>query len=238
MAGSSSRHLAIAWSLLAAVAVATEAATPPPASPSPPASPVPADARDPRSPKAAAPLELVDPRRPLDEGVADRAGLARSLRRTDPGLAATGFDRIFEAPDGSGRLIRRQGGLTAVFSRSVYGGDGGSVAEIPPGTVYRLGGEGPLATGSEAALAGTRRGRPDAGTVHPGLDWRVPGARAGFGTTVPSPPSRPADAASIAPPPPSPAAGEVPTPLPRFMTDEAYRRQRLERLLERLEASR
>lgn len=225
---------------LAAAAASMSLASPP----NPPVSAAgswPAKATDPQAPRPAPPLEMADPRRPLDEGVGDRSGLSRSLRRVDPGLAASGFDRVFEAPDGSGRLLRRQGGLTAIFGSSVYGSGSDPAVEIPPGTIFRLGGDREVLTRQAAAAVSVPRAAPGGrrasafaeGVVHPGVEARVPGSQAGFGGSVAAvPPTRESGAAA-----PTNSLASNAAPLPRFVSDEAYRRQRLRRMLERIAGS-
>jgi hypothetical protein len=191
---------------------------------------------DPREPQPAAAVGFADPRRPLDSAAGDRVGLARSLRRVDPGLASTDVSRVYEAPDGSGRLQRRQGGLTAVFGRGVpdLGDDAGG--SVPPGTVFRIGGgEGRPSRASLVRGVAFPRGRfVMRGVVHEGLSIRVPGSQAGFGG-APQPQVSPVPVE--APPDPSPDSLS-PEAMPRFLADESYRHARLQQILEQALANR
>lgn len=79
------------------------------------------------------------PVRPIDAGVADVGPLAQSLRITPIDLRKpTRFDAVYPAQ--GDQLMRIDGGLRAVFPRSVYrASPRGAVAMIPPGTVFYIG---------------------------------------------------------------------------------------------------
>lgn len=86
---------------------------------------------------AAAVLAADPPLEPIDARREDVGPLRSSLRALEPGLAQpSGFDRVYRAPGGAG-FMRIQGGLFALFPRSLYAG--GSVPLIPPGTVFHIG---------------------------------------------------------------------------------------------------
>lgn len=226
-------HASAAAASVSLLAIAVLSADLPAAPPSQ-AVPQPAAAADPREPQPAAAVGFADPRRPLDSTAGDRVGLARSLRRVDPGLASTDFSKVYEAPDGSGRLQRRQGGLTAVFGRGVpdLGGDAGG--SVPPGTVFRIGGgEGRPSRASLVRGVVFPRGRfVMRGVVHEGLSIRVPGSQAGFGGAAQAE-SAPGEA------PPEPSTGSLaPEAMPRFLADESYRHARLRQILEQAIANR
>lgn len=81
----------------------------------------------------------------VDPTVGDVGPLAQSLRLVPIDLRApTGFDTVFRlsgpARGGEALLGRIDGGVTAVFSRSVYEPSRfGDVAAIPPGTQFVIG---------------------------------------------------------------------------------------------------
>lgn len=85
------------------------------------------------------------PLRPVDPMVADTGPLSVSARRLPADLRVpTGFDQVYRVPGGGGGdlFARMNGGITAVFPRSTYApaGSGGALVEIPPGTVFYIGG--------------------------------------------------------------------------------------------------
>jgi len=90
---------------------------------------------------AAAPAQrIID--RPLDEAIEDVHALSTSLRLVEQGLdRGNGFDRVYRVPGETGRLMRVQGGLFAVFPESVYKRDkkGKVFPQIPGGTIFYLG---------------------------------------------------------------------------------------------------
>lgn len=217
-----------------------------PAAPLPQAVPQPTAAADPREPQPAAAVGFADPRRPLDSTAGDRVGLARSLRRVDPGLASADFSKVYESPDGSGRLLRRQGGLTAVFGRMVPDLGDDAAGSVPPGTVFRIGsGEGRPSRASLVRGVVFPRGRfVSRGVVHEGLSLRVPGSQAGFGRVpqaqVESPSVDASEVESVpGETPPERSDGSLaPEALPRFLADESYRHARLQRILAQALANR
>ena len=78
----------------------------------------------------------------VDERIEDVSPLALSLRESRPSLRQPAdFGRVYRFQDDSNRLVRAQGGLYAVFARSVYAVDkkGRVFAIVPPGTVYYIG---------------------------------------------------------------------------------------------------
>lgn len=102
-------------------------------------------------PAASAQLPTKPPER-VEQGTADVGPGQASLRTIAPDLRTPGeFDSVFElermnrfAPPGQRKSVffaRAEGGLTAVFPRSVYApsGQGALVPQIPPDTVFYLG---------------------------------------------------------------------------------------------------
>lgn len=88
----------------------------------------------------------------VDQGIADRGSLSTSLRQIDSGLQQpNGFQQLYRVPGGSGDLMRVDGALYAVFPQSVYSStEDGMVADIPPGTVFYIGGLPSDLTGASA----------------------------------------------------------------------------------------
>jgi len=184
-------------------------------------------------PAPARPIESQwqETRRPLDAGVADQSSLSRSLRRPNLGLQEGAFEQLLAVPDGSGRLMRRQGGLTAVYAPGMSGGANAGSGEIPAGTIFQLG---RTPGGARGVLGGGRvlEARPprtgaasgDAAAVAPRP--RVPGAQAGFGAgfggSYEALPSERRDLAA--------GVDEV-EPMPRLLADPAYRAVRVRALL-------
>ncbi len=83
-----------------------------------------------------APLDVVD------QQVEDVSPLAVSLRESQTSLRQPAdFGRVYRFQDDSNRLARAQGGLYAVFPRSVYVADkkGNVYPIVPPDTVYYIG---------------------------------------------------------------------------------------------------
>lgn len=85
-----------------------------------------------------------DPRalRPVDQGVGDTGPLSANRRVVPLDMRVpSGFDRVYKFGEGSSsKFARRSGGLTAVFPRSTYiGSASGTVAVIPPGTMFYVG---------------------------------------------------------------------------------------------------
>lgn len=78
---------------------------------------------------------------PVDQGTADLGELNTSSRLIPVDLRQPqNFDRLYRAPDGSGRLMRVSGGLSAVFPRSEYAvGPGFILPVIPAGTEFFIG---------------------------------------------------------------------------------------------------
>lgn len=86
-------------------------------------------------------LRFRDMRRPVDQGFVDRSAIGTSLRRLPSDLSVgRSLDRLYRDPVDPARFRRVQGGLSVVFPRSVYGADEqGTIAMVPPGSVFRLG---------------------------------------------------------------------------------------------------
>jgi len=78
---------------------------------------------------------------PVDQGTADLGELNTSNRLIPVDLRQPNdFNRLYLAPDDSGRLMRVSGGLSAVFPRSEYAvGPGYVIPLIPAGTEFFIG---------------------------------------------------------------------------------------------------
>lgn len=191
----------------------------------------------------AARAQPTPPVRPIDAGVADVGPLAESLRITPIDLRKPSrFDAVYRTHDD--QLMRIDGGLRAVFPRSVYAASpGGAVALIPPGTVFYIG-DPPAATPaagqapSRALPAGHRE------TVSTLIDARLETAAAsgrvfrrletaqGWRTTpVEHSPGWTSD------PSRDPAIGGLPAPT-TLWNDDRFRARRLDALLTRAAANR
>ena len=79
--------------------------------------------------------------KPLDARVEDVSILSASLRVESAGLAKpSGFDAVYRVPGDSGKLMRVNGALFAVFDQSVYQSyQGRSYVDVPPSTVFHIG---------------------------------------------------------------------------------------------------
>lgn len=188
---------------------------------------------------AASAPALAQPARPgtrVDQGFADIGPSSSSLRRPESDLRQpTGFDTVyrFDRVDAFGNrsqsFVRVDGGLYAVFPRSVYGVTAGGqvVADIPPGTVFHIGAPPELRAPPPAP-------RPPSETfirtALPSMMSRpeVPQpVRTGVSTT---------DDATASPPPEArpPAA---PSGTRSIFDDEPYRQRRISGLLREAEGS-
>jgi hypothetical protein len=77
----------------------------------------------------------------LDQAVEDVSPLSVSLRVVDPGLRQpAAFDQVYQVPGSPRRLMRMDGGLAAVFGRSVYVRDrrGRMQPVVPNDTVFLI----------------------------------------------------------------------------------------------------
>jgi hypothetical protein len=79
--------------------------------------------------------------RPVDQGFVDRSPIGTSLKRLPSDLSVgRSFDRLYQDSLDPQRFRRIQGGLSVVFPRSVYTADDqGTIAVVPPGSVFRIG---------------------------------------------------------------------------------------------------
>ena len=154
--------------------------------------------------------------KPLDARVEDVSILSASLRVESAGLAQpSGFDAVYRVPGDSGKLMRVNGALFAVFDQSVYQSyPGGSYPDVPPSAVFHIG---PPLEGFSGTKSGTKA---PASTVAEESDH----SRAGFGFVAPVS-SRShvgyADARSTM------------EELPQFVSDPVYRSRRLAELVDR-----
>ncbi|MGI9014780.1 MAG: hypothetical protein ACR2GY_11115 [Phycisphaerales bacterium] len=82
--------------------------------------------------------DLLDPSmRPVEQGVDDVGPLSESLRLIEPGLdPGSAFDQVYEVPGQPDLFMRVDGGLHAVFRRSLYSEAG---ALVPSDTVFSIG---------------------------------------------------------------------------------------------------
>ncbi len=102
--------------------------------------------------------------RPLDQGFEDIGPAGASLRsvQIDP-RSPVGFEQVYRTPDGS--LMRQDGGIRAIFPRSVYQvGADGLIPEIPAGTIFHIGADDP------SGLAQQLDGSPQSSN---GIDLRL-----------------------------------------------------------------
>jgi len=179
---------------------------------------------------------------PLDQGVADRGALSISLRSFSVDLAVPNdFRQLYGLPGrdpADGRYYRTQGALHAVFPESAYmHRDGRTLPLVPAGTVFHIGppeellGAAPAPRSARAEaerLLHTERSRIDE-RIDERIETRI---EVGEPTRVhrAAPESLgvsrdPAGESALAA-----TEGETEVesePLPRFLRDEAYRRERL-----------
>ena len=116
--------------------------------------------------------------RPVDQGFVDRSPIGTSLRRLPSDLSmGRSFDRLYQDSLDPQRFRRIQGGLSVVFSRSVYGADEqGTIAMVPPGSIFRIGDREAAAPPSPASPPPQRIAGLD-GVSLPG--WNPPRSRSG-----------------------------------------------------------
>lgn len=202
----------------------------------------PAIARAADEPTAPAPPPTL---RPIEQGVADRDPLSTSLRIIQPGLdEPSGFDQVFEVPGHPGLLMRRDGALSAVFTRSEYTKTKRNIVVlVPAGTVYYIGDvvaqldaaktTAPTPAASDPSLASPSTAAPIrlvsnrlsllVGEASPGLRlYERTDAPANARDEPPAAPARAPEPVSIAAPPGVP---------PTVWTSEVYRRSRLAQIL-------
>ena len=152
---------------------------------------------------------------PLDARVEDVSILSASLRVESAGLAMpSGFDDVYRVPGDSGKLMRVNGALFAVFDQSVYQSyQGRSYPDVPPSTVFHIGPPFPdLSKGSFVQV--------------PEVEATVVSStnRAGFGYVAPAT----NDSSTV-----TSTAWPRGHSLPRFVADDEYRARRLAELVER-----
>lgn len=162
----------------------------------------------------------VDEPRLVDQTIADVDPLATSLRVVDFEVDLRqdiDFQHVYTVPGQPGMLMRRQGGLVAIFDRSDYVPTWfGPVPIIPANTVFHIGGPPEAATGEISAP----------GRLDPRVQGLVPATAAALR----------ADEASAVRPAVSRDRGEMRR---ADLADEPYRRHRLReitaRAIERLD---
>lgn len=155
---------------------------------------------------------------PLDARVEDVSILSASLRVESAGLAMpSGFDAVYRVPGNSGKLMRVNGALFAVFDQSVYQSyQGRSYPEVPPSTVFHIGP--PLEGFSTSATESSSSVTADTVTLP---------HRAGFGYVAPATTNTRETHVGFSEPWPEAE------PLPKFISDPKYRAARLAELVER-----
>ena len=155
--------------------------------------------------------------RPLDARVEDVSILSASLRVESAGLAKpSGFDAVYRVPGDSGKLMRVNGALFAVFDQSVYQSyQGRSYVDVPPSTVFHIG---PPLDGFGG------KARNDDTTPESSVAAESTHSRAGFGFVLPVSARSHVGYADARP---------VTEELPKFVTDRAYRTMRLAELVDR-----
>ncbi len=162
---------------------------------------------------------------PRDQMVEDQGPLDVSLRRIEPGLELpSGYRHVYSLSEGG--LMRANGGLAAVFPKSIYVQTReGVIPDVPAGTRFVIGG---LPMGEEAGhgrLLAVDPMRPDALPVSrptPELVQSRPSSGVGFGPGYRVRRS---------------AAPTFEGGLARFQLDPAYRRLRLRRLVVNVSSS-
>lgn len=185
--------------------------------------------------------------RRVDEGVSDRDPLSVSMRSQQVDMRQPiGFSGVYQV-EGRDMFVRRSGAIWAVFPRGLYGSDDGkAVVLAPAGMTFSIGT--PQALREEAdAVDPVRAGEFDLSnggamaspTGAPRrLDRRIDHALRARSENASS--DEPAAQASPASPqadrrPPSGTGRAIDErasePVPRFIADEVYRRNRLSRLL-------
>ncbi len=183
----------------------------------------------------------------VDQSIADLGPLTGSLRQMSQGMEfPTGFRKVYQVPDSidpasnpnlglppaERRFMRGDGGLAAMFDRSVYiPTEDGLLPDIPASTIWVIGGI-PLATepghGMLLPIDPLNPGRVPSRSQNlvPAPPSRVPGPQVGFSTnselfwrTTGASGSRIEEAHSSS------------TRNIRFLEDPEYRKQRLQKLL-------
>ena len=168
-------------------------------------------------------LPAQQPAKRVEQGLGDLGPTTMSLRDLQLDLRApTGFESVYEVdranPYGAPgerstpMFMRMSGGVAAVFPRSVYlQGKGGLLPQIPPDTVFYIGGlPKTFSTGAHKAAL------PRAGNW---MDLSVNTAVREEG----------ADEAGT---PPAPSVEHALTPQPSMFDDEEFRKYRVARLLD------
>lgn len=154
--------------------------------------------------------------KPLDARVEDVSILSASLRVESAGLAKpSGFDAVYRVPGDSGKLMRVNGALFAVFDQSVYQSyQGRSYVDVPPSTVFHIG----------PPLEGFRASRDDDQTSASSVAAEATHSRAGFGLVPPVSTRSHVGYADARP---------ITDELPKFVADRTYRTMRLAELVDR-----
>ena len=163
---------------------------------------------------------------PVEQTVGDQGPLDGSLRLVDRGLALpAGYRFVYRREDGG--MMRANGGLVAVFPKSIYvPTQRGLIPDVPPGTRFVIGG---LPMGEESGhgrLLAVDPMRPGDLPPAPGssdVKSQPPSENVGFGPGY-----------RVV----RDALPDFDSGLARFQLDEDYRRRRLRRLTMKLVPSR
>lgn len=172
------------------------------------------------------------PPRKVEQGIGDVGPGSTSLRNLQVDLRVpTGFESVYElqrtnpfAPPGQQTTtlyMRADGGVSAVFPRSIYAqGGGGLVPQIPPDTIFYIGALPGAVSGAKRPLPGSKPGN----WMDLSLDTYVREVEETAQTVARPAPPHPPPARSIAP--------------PSMFEDEEFRRYRVGRLLDLAGAAR
>ena len=159
----------------------------------------------------------------VDGRVEDVSVLSTSLRVNPLGLGLpAGFDKVYRVPGSTDMFMRGNGALYALFDQSVYSSHGGvSSAEVPPSTVFYIGGL-PAELEASDPVDAPRRNEPERdqadhsdGVIH-----------AGFGAVAPAGPDT-GNRVTF------PEVIQPGNGMPRFISDRAYRATRLKEIVNR-----
>ncbi len=178
-----------------------------------------------------------DPLVPMDAGIADLNALSSSLRVMQPDTTPSpvAFSKVYRVPGDPNHLMRGNGALFAIFPYSEYRTvkKRGRVPILPAATIFRIGSPaqyplGPIPDSFADAPSGRTDGRverrnfdghSDAGSAR--VDGRINLYRGDVGAAVPPQIAAKASNVTLSA---SEETGPLTTTLPRFVTDEEYRR--------------
>jgi len=185
----------------------------------------------------------------LDQGTDDIGPLGQSFLLQPIELRTeTLFDNIFRIDDGTGRLVRRAGALNAVFSQSDYvqitprRGSPYTIPVVPAGTVYYIGDPIEVDLAQNPDITPTGHTTEQLMSVPLRKNMVAPRSQRLLGRSLalgeqfvllaPDSPS-PAELASIEHAPPTPIEAEHRVGRDDVMTNEKYRKSRINELTRR-----